>query len=209
MIFDELGLPKVNGASDLQDSAHLAGIMRTFFFPTVHEIDLKKYILPAGEPINLRDVDGMVRFPKTIYVRHPWQYKYDLSRDQVICLWAGMLVAGLQDEVSQDRVNGKDFFAPSVAGHRRICQGLAPRWWQTLWFKADLIWSAKMQPLEELCQIFCMLAVHPDRSLVKWYCEMNPQWRWAIKRYFCELDGAWRDEPELAEVMIQRIESWL
>lgn len=188
MIFDELGLPRVTGASDLQDSAALAGMMSIFEWPK--KIQLTNYV---------------VRTPTFHgYVRHPNEIKYDFSRDQAICLLAGFAYYRQYNWVDESFISGKDILSPSVRGHIQRCKGLQASWFQDLWFWADLAFSAKFKPLDELNQLFCMMMV-ADSKFIKWYCRNNPQWPTAIKNYWCEGAGAWRAEPELAQLMIKKI----
>lgn len=191
MKIDDLGLPQVNGSTDLQDSAALAGIMTVFGWP--QKVDLREYI-------NWKN-------GKRIYVRHPAEDKgYDFSRDQFICLSAGIRAMGHVGNffVNTELITGRDILSPSVRGHVARCQGGNSTWFQDLWFWADLWFSANYKPLEELNQLFCMMMI-ADSKFIKWYCQANPQWEKAIKDYWCENSGAWRNEPELADLMISKI----
>ncbi len=197
MIFDDLGLPKVSGATDLQDSAALAGIMTTFGWPQA--IDLKQYIVFEN------------CYRGFVYVRHPVEDKgYDFSRDQFICLIAGLRTSGVIGNfyVSKHRITGHDLLTPSVHGHIARCQGGKANWFQDAWFWADLWFSAKFKPLDELNQLFCMMMV-ADPKFIRWYCKANPQWEKALRIYWYEGLGVglgdWRDEEELCEWMILKI----
>lgn len=190
MIFDEIGLPKVTGASDLQDSAAFAGMLTAFGWP--QKIPLEKYVLR----------DGLGPYK---YVRHPIERIYNFSRDQYICLIAGLKVQGLEHLVDQSFVDGKDIMSPSVKGHERRCKGLKAYFWQDAWLWFDLWFSATFKPLEELNQLFCIMMI-ADVKFMKWYCKANPEWRRAIRKYFYTEDGSWRREPEFAECMISTIE---
>lgn len=195
MIFDDLGLPRVSGASDLQDSAALAGIMTAFGWP--RKIYLSYYVLKPGR-----------------YVRHPDEIKYDFSRDQAICLMAGLRVQSQSKEfenatdfkkcIDEDFITGKDILSPSVKGHFRRCRGESASFLQDAWFWADLWFSAKFKPLDELNQLFCMMKV-ADKKFMRYYCEANPQWREALRIYWYKDEGAWRDEKDLCEWMINEI----
>lgn len=182
MIFDELGLPKDTGASDLQDSARLAGVMTVFEWP--QKIPLVKYVID----------DNFI----TKYCRHPKEYKYDFSRDQALCLMAGLAKQNHFQYVKKEFVDGKDLFSPSNMGHVRICQGLKPRWYQNAWLWFDVIYSAKVKPLAEPNQLLCMLVVHPDTKYIKFWLKHNKQWEQAIRDYW----SGWRGEKELADHMI-------
>lgn len=184
MIFDDMGLPRDNGATDFNDSARLAGILALFQYPVEKEIDLTLYINDACK-----------------YIRHPKEYKYDFSRDQAVCLMAGLWIDGLPYLVDKNSITGKDFLSPSVRGHIRRCQGLEATWFQNLWLKLDIIWNAFCDPLSEPNQLLCMLMV-AGPEYVKMWTELNPSWEFAIIKYW----SGWRDEPELAKHMIKRIE---
>lgn len=182
----ENGFVKITGATDLEDSSMAAGLCAVFGHST--QSDLTIYINPVTNMYQRCD-----------------NTKYLFSRDQTIPLVAGLYSKNLAFLVSAERINGKDILSPSVRGHIRICQGLKPYWHQTLNFKLDLWFSATFKPRDELNQLFCMLLVHPDKSLIKWYCEMNPFWQLAIQDYLC----GWREESELAELMIDNIKNRL
>ena len=213
MKFDNLGLPQVNGASDLQDSAALAGIMTVFEWP--QKIDLRQYTAPVETIIyrdKITDRLGQQESFKNInmYVRHPAQYKYNFSRDQAICLMAGMSVQLIDRNfwINPNFITGVDWLSPAVKGHIERCKGLKSSWFQDLWFWADLYFSAKFKPMDELNQLFCMMMI-ADSKFIRWYCNANPHWPQAIKNYWCENDGSWRNEPELAALMIEKIKAAL
>lgn len=207
MIFDVFGLPKDNGASDLQDSARLAGIMTVFGWP--QKINLPSYLsviaVNAVTAVNTATIYSSVTTIKK-YVRHPQEIKYDFSRDQAICLMAGFFTQKLSVFVDKNFIDGKDFFSPSHNGHVRICQGLKPRWYQNLWLMLDIIYNILLTPRSEPNQILCMLMVHPDSRFLKFWLKHNKHWRDAIREYWCEGAGEWRKEPELAEHMIHVLE---
>ncbi len=179
-----MGLPRDNGATDFNDSARLAGILALFQYPVEKEIDLTLYI----------DDDWK-------YVRHPKEYKYDFSRDQAVCLMAGLWIDFVPYLVDRNSITGKDFLSPSVRGHIRRCQDREANWFQNLWLKLDIIWNSFIDPLSEPNQLICMLVVAGPKY-VKLWTKLNPMWRVAITTYWC----GWRDEPDLAMHMIKRIE---
>lgn len=189
MMFDDLGLPKEFGASDLQDSARLAGIVTVFDFA---KVDLRNYVIyVAGRPK---------------YCRHPSEIKYDFSRDQAICLMAGLGVQRLYGLVDQDLVDGKDIFSPAHKGHIARCKGEKASWFQDAWLWIDVTYSAFVKPLEEPNQLLCMLMLAPEKFL-KFWLKHNKKWEQAIKDYWCEGPGAWRGEENLAQHMITVLKS--
>jgi len=184
MIFDHNGLPKDNGATDYQDSARLAGIMAVFEWP---------------RGVNLQGYLDMGQKPK--YVRHPFEEsKSDFSRDQAICLMAGMCYSHMPIQVDRRFVDGKDWFSPSQMGHVRRCQGLKAYWYQNLWLWLDVLWACYVKPMAEPNQLLCMLMV-ADPKYLRFYVKHNKKWKEAILAYWC----GWRNEKELAELMITKI----
>lgn len=180
MIFDSLGLPRPTGACDFNDSAAIAGIMETFSHPTY--INLSQYIV----------IDK--------YVRHPLESKYDFSRDQTLCLMAGLWSQKRFHCVDLGFVKGKDWFSPGHKGHVKRCKNEKANWFQDLWLKAEILFHAKITPLEEPNQMLCMAMV-AGPEYVKLWTNNNKQWQRGIRDYFC----GWRQEPELAELMIHKI----
>lgn len=184
MIFDEMGLPKDSGATDFNDSARIAGIIALFQYPTDRYLWLTEYINDAGK-----------------YIRHPKEYKYNFSRDQAVCLMAGLWFNGLSYLVDKKAITGKDILSPSVMGHIRRCQGKKANWFQNLWLKLDIYYNAYIDPLSEPNQLICMLMV-AGPEYVKLWTKLNTKWRQAITDYWC----GWRGESNLAAHMINRIE---
>lgn len=180
-----LGYPRVNGANDFEDSSHLAGILAI----TEHSVavDLTQYVT------------------KDKYIRCP-DSKYDFSRDQFIVLAVGLIKQGRADLVSLDLVNGKDIMPPSVQGLVRIAKGKKPRFYQSLWLKAEIYWHSYIQPLEEPNQIIALCSAYGDEYLKLW-TKHNQLYIWSVRRYWSELDGFWRDEADLAEHIINYISS--
>lgn len=187
MKIDALGLPQENGASDLQDSARLAGIMATFNYPAI--IFLSKYF------------DGFK------YVRHPSEYRYTFSRDQTLCYIAGLKTQSLEKIVDLKYVNGIDIFTPAHRGHVARCQGKKTNWFQDLWFWFDVWRAAKFDKLGEPNQILCQMMI-ADKKFLKFWLKENYMWREAIEEYWCKGQGAWRGEPELAAHMIKVLEGY-
>jgi len=150
MKFDELGLPQDNGSTDKQDSARLAGLLTVFEWP--QKVDCSKYVA-----LNVYN-------DKLEYVRHPQEYRYNFSRDQSIPLMAGLFKQNETGLVNKEYITGRDLFSPSQNGHVRICQGLKPRWYQSLWLWIDVVYSALFAPLYEPNQLACMMLVHPNKN---------------------------------------------
>jgi hypothetical protein len=196
MIFDEVyQLPRPNGATDYNDSSHLAGMLAV----TNHhqQVDCENYLI---DRIVDRDT------PLGNYVRHPAEIQYDFSRDQFIPLACGLIAQGRGCMVQTRFVTGRDILPPSVRGLVRIAHGKNPQLHHRLWLKLEILWHSYIQPLDEPNQIIALCSVYGDEYLNLW-TKHNKLWRWSLRRYWSELDGAWRDEKELCEHIIKYVES--
>ncbi len=187
MIFDNLGLPRDTGATDKQDSARLAGVMAVFKHPLAP--NCRDYLVDTG---------------KLHYVRHPEEPRYDFSRDQAVCLIAGLGAQKKHAYVNKDYIVGKDFFSPSHTGHIRLCQGLQPFLYQKLWFWLDVLYSVLFSPASEPNQMLCMLMT-ADRKYLRFWIKHNKLWEYAILDYW----SGWRGEGGLATHIIQTIKEEL
>lgn len=197
MIFDsKYKLPKPNGAGDWADSSHLAGFLAVIDHP--QQVNCLNYVI---EHFNKDHFE--LRYK---YVRHPDEKRFDFSRDQAIMLMCGLIVQGHPSLASLDYIDGKDLLPPSVRGIERIARYRKPTLLQSLWFKAEILWHAYVQPLDEPCQIIAMCRVY-GREYLRLWTKHNKLWRWSIRRYWSQLDGAWRGEHDLAEYAIRYVES--
>lgn len=185
MKWDELGLPSDNGSTDLQDSARLAGIMVLFDWPQY--IDLTHYVV--------------VRNNGYYYVRHPNEYKYTMSRDNSVCLMAGLYKQGHEMLNMMAKIDGKDILSPSVKGHRRRCMAQQASWFQDLWLKLDIYWSAYIKPKAELNQLLCMLMV-AGAEWIRLFKKHHKSWEDNLRQYWTY---SFRQEPELAEHIIKKL----
>ncbi len=184
MRFDEhFNLPRVEGADDFADSSHLCGIL--WFIDHPQKPDPTQYVIKSG------------RAPAFKYVRHPDEFRYDMSRDNALLLMYALYKAGRVDLIDLNFIDGKDLYSPAVHGMVRIMKGKKPWPWQTWWFRKELETNWDLQRLEEPFQIMVMCDVYGKQWLSDWK-QNNSLWHWAIKRYLSELDGAWRKEPQLA-----------
>lgn len=174
MIFDGLGYPRPAGASDFEDSSHLAGICSTI---GAGVIQCAAYVNQTG------------RF----YFRCPGS-KYNFSRDQFTCLAAGLIKQGRPDLVRLEYINGRDIMPPSVRGLVTIAKRGRPYWFQKLWLKAEILFKAAFDPLGEPNQIICLCACYGPEFL-KFYVKHVKTWAVAVDLYWND----WRNEPELAE----------
>lgn len=190
MIFDDKGLPKENGASDRLDSARLAGIMTVFEFRP--RVECSKYVVHNWNTGSYT------------YVRHPDERgELDFSRDQAMCLMAGLWRQWLNHLVSEKFIDGKDILTPSHMGHIRRCQGKDSSWIQDAWLWLDVLWACKVKPDAESNQLLSILMV-ADKKYLKFYLKNHPDWKKTIKDYWCQ----WRNEPDLADHMIKTLEEF-
>jgi hypothetical protein len=221
MEFDSHGLPKDTGASDYADSSRLAGLIATFGHPAM-----------TAELISLYVVDGDQG------VRYPYQdptgnlssnNPKNFTRDQLLCLAAGLATLGRQDlciklyeaakargywaqNVEADVVgstkkfpNGADPLSPSDMNHLRICAGKGGTIGGYSWLVLDIlinsIFSRKSEPNQLMCK--CKIA---GKGFIKFWRFLNGQIDQAIRDYWCEGEGAWRKEPDLALFLIVKFQ---
>lgn len=194
MTFDELGLPREGIGGDWQDSSRLAGVMALVGYYPNGDLDLSKYVIQEKG--------------KTVYARHPKERIYDFSRDQALCLVAGLYAQGLHYLVNLDYVDGIDIFTPANRGHFKRCAGKKANWLEDAWLWFDVWRAAKFQKLKESNQLICQMVV-ADKKYVKYWLKNNDQWRKSILDYWSEGAGYWRGEPELAAHMIKFLEGYL
>ncbi len=183
---DENGLPCISGSTDSEDSAMFIGLLSVFEWPSM-KLDFTPY------------------FDLNLMYRRCVDSKYSFSRDQTIPFVAGLSKSRLNKMISLDRVNGKDFFSPSDRGHIKRCQGGKASFFQDAWFWAELYFSAKHKPLDELNQLFAKMMV-ADKKFMRWYCKANSQWKTALELYWWRDSGAWRMEKDFCEFIIPQIE---
>ncbi len=179
---------KIEGASDFEDASMFNGLLVLFGFA---KVDLTQFIEQNSKSENSR------------YVRHPYGTKYLFSRDQYLCLAAGMAKT-MPTNVVESWIDGKDLFSPANYGHMKRCKGSKPNWFQNLWLKAEILFHAKFTPLNEPNQLIAMMMVAGPEYLKLW-TKNNSQWERSIKKYWCDEDGHWRNEREFAEHMIKVI----
>jgi hypothetical protein len=186
------GYPKISGASDLEDSSHLAGILAITEHPQA--VTLARYIF-------IKDMSAQKKEP--VYKRC-LNSKYDFSRDQSWLLMVGMLKHQESDLINTKYITGKDFIPPSLHGVETIAKRGKPYFFQKWWAMMEVYIHAKYQPLEEPFQTIAACEAY---GLYKFWTSRNKLWKWSVYRYLSQLDGAWRNEPELAEHVIAYVES--
>lgn len=182
MKYDKHGQIIFNIAGDAEDGP-VAGALALCF--TNMEVDINHY------------------FNNYMYQRCA-NARYSVSRDQAIAIFTAIHIKeknnnNLEALVDSSRVNGNDILLLN-GGHVRICKGLKPYAYQDWLFKRSLEQAAKSNPLGEQNQMLMQLWVHPDKSLLKWYCDLNPMWEQAVNKWLYD-----RQEQELAMLMISKI----
>jgi hypothetical protein len=230
MKFDEYGYPYPNGATDSEDSSHLAGVLAITKHPQA--VDCERYIFTREIVENDFIISSLpTRVILKNYYRRCINPKYDLSRDQAWLLMVALLLQGKNDLVRTEFINGKDIIYPSLKGVEAIAKRGKPYFWQYYWAKLEVYIHAKFQPLKEPFQTIAACEVY---DLYEFWTKHNEFWRDSIRAYFAGLsndsfmmsfkqssllrglmlvqyarkpDGYWRNEPELAEHIIRYVES--
>lgn len=214
MIFDSHGLPRDSGATDFADSARLAGIMMVFDHPEMNGLKLAQYIVNGDQGVRYPYVDPTGNLSSN----NPKNF----TRDQLMCLSAGLAVAGRKDlcllllkaaeerncraqNVEKDVIgsvktgaDGADLLSPSHMNHLRICAGVKPKLLGKLFLVADICWNSVFARMEEPNQLMCMCKT-AGSFYVKLLRTLNSKLDAAITHYW----AGWRGEPELAKLMIK------
>lgn len=188
MRYDEYGYICVNGSTDSEDSAHLAGILAV----TEHEeqVQCNNYVVTDDDVTHGYYIRCLIS-------------KYDFSRDQAILLMVGLLKQGYKNLIRTRFITGKDLIPPSLHGVETIAKRGKPYFFQKWYAMLEVYVHAKFQPLEEPFQVIAMCEAY---GLYKFWTSKNKLWRYSIERYLCALDGKWRNEPELYEHVVKYIE---
>ena len=204
MIFDSQGLVKDNKSDDWADSARLAGLMALLEHPKAPDCELY--------------------FVNGLPVRHPTESTYPeneprcMSRDQLVCLaaglWAEGSIAGARhidnilgafapNDLDEKKKTWKmpDILEPSVKNHFALCAKREGFWLGYKWLEMSIKFNAKFTPLREPNQLIAVCAV-AGPEYMKAY-KNSCDWKKAIRLYWAE---SYRQEPEWAEFMIERIE---
>ncbi len=191
MIFDGK-IFKIEGASDMEDCSMFAGLIALFEYDTNSKfggfVRFGYFFEPFG------------RFPPERYVRCPGS-KYNFSRDQFLCISAGMWKSGYPTQfISYKLVDGKDILSPANRGHELRCQNKKSNWFYDLWLKAEILFHAYATPTEESNQLIAMMIVAGDDYLKLW-TKHNPKWRESISLYW----DSWRNEKDFGLHVIETI----
>ncbi len=175
MFFDNAGLPRDQGATDFMDSARLAGLMAIIKHPQAP--DCREYI-----------VDGYT-------TRHPSLSPTDFSRDQLLCLSAGLFAQGRRYLIMPPS-NG-DIMDPAHIMHIRLCAWLPSNFLGRVWLRAQILFHAYCTPLAESNQLIAQMYVAGPGYFKLWR-KHNKQWANSIYFYW----SGWRNEAELANQIV-------
>ena len=144
-------------------------------------------------------------------VRHPFQEQWDdsskTSRDQLVqfasgCYLNATNVAQKLQRQYTWRIN-KDFLAPDVQNHLRLCAGMRGTLLGYAWLHISIYWASK-HPEEEINQLLGMCIV-AGRPYVAQFVRAVPNWRENLHQYW----GGWRDQVEIAAALTHKVESML
>jgi hypothetical protein len=207
MIFQN-GLPRDNGATDCMDSSRLAGMMVIAKHPQAP--DCSQYFI-NGQPVRFPFPD-----PANANSNNPRMF----SRDQMICLAAGLMLQGHKDLIASMHKNalkslcrapnnlnddgskkwfGGDFILPHIMGALKVAAGLKPKLniFERLLLRIDLWQNNRFSPLREPNQLMavCVMAGPEAIQLLK---KSNPQWQQAVNEYWAL---SYRNESELAQML--------
>lgn len=217
MIIDEYGLPVDDGAATKADSARLAGMMALVNHPLAPP--LEEYFVDDMNP-----------------VRHPYATVYPennprvMSRDQLVCLAAGLSAQGNikyaqrildlctwfapnnMDEQTR-RWKIPDPISPQVRNHFKMCAIAKGTDFGYQCLILDIILNGKYNPLGEQNQTQAMVLTAEKRTAGKWckfYVRNTPKWKEATRKYWIDdRIGYCKGEPELCEMIIKTIEGYL
>lgn len=183
------GYPCDSGSTNGQDSARLSGLMKVFKHPDTNRFDIFDYVGAYD------------------YLRHPKEKNATaFSRDQASCLFSGLYFSGLEWLVGHNYQPKNDIIMPSVRGHFKRCAGLKANWFQDLWLWLDVLYSCFIDPLAEPNQLLCMIYIHPDIKYLYFWTKHNKKWKESLRNYWYMNDGSWRQEKELCEHIISKID---
>ncbi|HBI00980.1 MAG TPA: hypothetical protein DDY18_05085 [Flavobacterium sp.] len=211
MVFKDK-LPVDAGATDAMDSARLAGLMATFDFPGFDKSLLLRYLVEKNGQL--------------MAVRHPGEEPsnnpFNFTRDQLMCLAAGLHKAGYLNEckglleaaktrgnraqnteydmpgTKKDFPNGPDWLTPSHMNHLRLCAGEKPTLLGKIWLNVDILYSATIGSDKEPNQLMCMCEIAGKMEMLK---RFHKKLEDAIVNYW----DNWRLEGDLAAFLISKI----
>lgn len=182
----ENGYPKTSLlATDLKDSPRFAGLLQLFGWP---DFAMPDYIENGR------------------FVRSPGDDPNDFSRDQAVCLFAGLKSRSIPSEVfaAQDLLdagvfpNG-DLMHPGIRGHIKRCIGQKSSLYEKAWLLTD-IWFQDVTNYWEQNQIMAMAMVAGPWYVRRWKSWL-PTWQESLKSYWYK-----RGEVIFCDYMIEILE---
>lgn len=204
--------PVDQNSTDAMDSARLVGMMAVFKYGNYQHIG--DYFVE----------DTIVRCPVKMHDGCYADNKNNITRDQEICLRAGLFLSGIllheprkfEDRLfckgfEKDKPGGKkkipDIFMPSHKNHFRLCAHKAPNRIGYLWLWQDVLYACKVDPWHEPNQLICMMMIAGPEYIRYWKAN-HPDWRKCIMQYwFDERLGKYnRGEKHFAEHIISVLE---
>lgn len=210
MLFDSNGLPKMSGVSDNMDSAFTAGILATFDETFNKNICLKYVTSPgicvrhlnenvANNPNNFSR-DQLVPLISGLAALEADDICYDIL---IACQKRGWLAQNTEEDIVGSKKkwpSGADWLSPSARNHLRICAGEAPSLIGKAWLVVDILYASYIDKKHEVNQLLCMCAIAGPVYL-KLLKTLKKDLEQNIRDYYC----GWRNEPELAETIINYI----
>lgn len=149
---------------------------------------------------------GFVRHPK----QAPWNDTSNFSRDQLLCLIAGLYKAKKYKKIRREFYrqywkgicpNG-DLLGPEFYWHVILSGKIYFFYWLFpigyLFQFLHIIWATQIDPDKEQNQTICMTTVS---GLLWLWVFMHPYWKTSIRNYWSK----WRDQDEIAKHIIKGI----
>lgn len=188
----------------------------------------------SGSDIDRYNLFMFFKSKENLLVRHPaqvpWNNPKNFTRDQLTCYMAG---ASLQEPYITKSIykaclkrgfraqntesdyegttkkfpDGADLLSPADILFLAVCTDVhflgllglsiigAP------WFLLNLLYATKIKPYGEQNQILCQCLVF-GKLATKLYTKLHPNYKKAISDYW----GGWRDQPEIGQALIDKVE---
>lgn len=169
-------------------------------------------------------------------VRHPfqapWNNPNNFTRDQLTCFMSGAYAGGYYAMTKRVFIacvkrgfraqntefdypgtlkkfpNGPDLLSPSDVLHLAVCAkynilviGLLSLLGLP-WFLASIIWATRGNPWQEQNQIICQ-CLTMGKWVIRLYAKLHPDYKKNLREYW----GGWRDQAEIGEMLIAKVES--
>jgi len=205
--------PKDVGATDMMDSARLAGLIKVFNYPA--PVDISKYVteqlvavrspVTSHDAIDDREVNpNNVTFDQLIPLIAGLEASAKYFGSYFLCTkirdrgWRAQNVEADASGTEKPWYNGADIASPV---HREYINNLLDGRKNTFWLRIAILFHAYITPISEPHQLICMIAT-TDVSLFKMWTEHNKKWRDSLRYYW----GGWRGMKSFGEHIIKEIE---